>query len=213
VSTDHERQLLARARELADPGDLAEEVLGILGGARRAGLDPDALGGLIGAALALGAGSLRIYAASQHTSACDERQFLGHLAATEDDIAERLHAARQLASQASAARQAACAGLDAAEDALAAARAMAVTEPCQGCHGARAAAISAAQDTIADAQARITACEDALQTLGELSRQLRYALARIRAVPADLGETYEAVYTLLRRGGVMPHHGRWITGS
>lgn len=44
-------------------------------------------------------------------------------------------------------------------------------------------------------------------------KQLRYALARIRAVPADLGETYESVYHLLRRGGRMPHEGRWITGQ
>ncbi len=33
------------------------------------------------------------------------------------------------------------------------------------------------------------------------------------AVPSDLGETYESVYNLIRRGGVMPHQGCWITGE
>lgn len=40
----------------------------------------------------------------------------------------------------------------------------------------------------------------------ELTRRLRYALARIRDVPSDLGETYESVYNLIRRGG--PHAAR-----
>ena len=31
--------------------------------------------------------------------------------------------------------------------------------------------------------------------------------------PGDLGETYEAVYRLIRRGGHMPYEGRWITGE
>ena len=35
----------------------------------------------------------------------------------------------------------------------------------------------------------------------------------VEAVPSDLGETYESVYTLIRRGGVMPRHGRWVTGT
>ena len=63
MSTDYERQLLARARELADLGELAEGVRNILGGARRAGLDPDALGGLVGAAAALGTAGITVYAA------------------------------------------------------------------------------------------------------------------------------------------------------
>jgi hypothetical protein len=46
MGTDYERQLLARVR--------TETITTILGGGRRAGLDPDALGGLVGAATALG---------------------------------------------------------------------------------------------------------------------------------------------------------------
>jgi hypothetical protein len=70
----------------------------------------------------------------------------------------------------------------------------------------RSAAIAAAEAAIRDAQARIALCEDTLETFDELTRRPRYALARIRAVPSDLGETYESVYNLIRRGG--PHAAR-----
>jgi len=201
MSTDHERQLLARARGLADLGELTETVTGILGGARRAGLDPAALGGLVGAAAALGAAGIKVYAAGRGpgTRYADEREFLGALADAEDGIAERLKAAGRLHDQAVAA-------LDSALDALDAARAMRTGEPCDGCHGRKAAAI-------ADAEARVRLCEDAIEILEPLTARLRHALARIRAVPSDLGETYESVYNLIRRGGVMPYEGRWIEGA
>jgi hypothetical protein len=56
-------------------------------------------------------------------------------------------------------------------------------------------------------------CEDAADILAPLIAALRHALARAGAVPSDLGETYEAVYTLIRRGGRMPLAGRWLTGD
>jgi hypothetical protein len=96
--------------------------------------------------------------------------------------------------------------MDAALGALDDARAMHTREPCDGCHGRKAAAI-------ADAEARVGMCEAAIEVLEPLTARLRHALARIGAVPADLGETYESVYTLIRRGGTMPHQGRWITGD
>ena len=200
MSADYERQLLARARELADLGELAETATAILGGARRAGLDPDALGGLVGAAAALGTPGIKVYAAGKGpgTRYADEREFLGALADAEDDIAERLKATGRLHDQA-------VTSLDSALDALEAARAMHVKEKCDGCHGARAAAIAAAE-------ARVRLCEDAIEILEPLAARLRHALARIRAVPSDLGETYESVYNLIRRGGRMPHEGRWIEG-
>lgn len=198
--SDYERQLLARARELADLGELAEEVTAILGGGRRAGLDPDALGGLVGAAAVLGTAGITVYAAGKGpgTRYADEGEFLGALADAEDDIAERLKTAGRLHDQAVAA-------LDSALDALEAARAMRTGEPCDGCHGRKAAAI-------ADAEARVRLCEAAIEILVPLAAQLRHALARIRAVPSDLGETYESVYAMIRRGGVMPYEGRWIEG-
>ena len=128
-----------------------------------------------------------------------EGEFLGALADAEDDIAERLKAAGRLHDQAVTA-------LDSALDALEAARAMHTNEKCDGCHGQKAAAIAAAE-------ARVRLCEDAIEILVPLEARLRHALARIRAVPSDLGETYESVYNLIRRGGVMPHEGRWIEGA
>jgi hypothetical protein len=199
--TDHERQILARARELADLGELTETVTVILGGARRAGLDPDALAGLIGAAAALGGGGLAAYAAGRGPGIryADEGEFLGALADAEDDVAERLKAAGRLNDRIVTALDSALAALDAA-------RAMPVRKPCDGCHGAKAAAI-------AEAEARIRLCGDAVEVLEPLAARTWHALKRIRAVPSDLGETYESVYNLIRRGGRMPHEGRWIQGA
>ncbi len=213
--SDYERQLLARARELADVGELAETATGILGGGRRAGLDPDALGGLVGAAAALGAAGTAVYAAGRGPGVryAGERDFLSALADAEDDIAERLRTAVKLRDQATATLDAALDTLDAGRQALAAARAMPTRDKCDGCHNAKASAIAAAEAAIADAQERASLCEAAIDVLDPLITRLRHALGRLRAVPSDLGETYESVYTLIRRGGVMPYEGRWIEGA
>ena len=63
-----------------------------------------------------------------------------------------------------------------------------------GCHGQKAAAIAAAE-------ARVRLCEDAIEILVPLEARLRHALARIRAVPSDLGETYKSVYSLTAGAG------------
>ena len=196
-----EQQLLARARELADLGELADQITTMLGAARRAGLDPDALGGLVGAAAALDADGLEVYRAGRGAGAryADDRAFASDLADIEDELADRQHAAEDLAARVAAA-------LAAAELALGTARAMPVREPCNGCHAAKAAAIAAAE-------ARIALCEDADEILAELTARLHHALARLRAVPGDLGEVYESVCTLIRRGGRMPYEGRWIEGT
>jgi hypothetical protein len=201
MSAEYERRLLARARELADLDDIKDDVLQCLGGARHAGLDPDAITGLVGCAAALGAVSTATYSAGDGWSGqhADERAFLGHVSSIEDDIEERLHAAANLGEQAMAA-------LDAAQNDLEDAQAMSVTVPCDGCHNRRDAAIR-------DCQARIAICGQVIQMMGELAMRLRHALARLRAVPSDLGETYESVYNLIRRRGRMPHEGRWITGE
>ncbi len=215
MSTDGERRLLARARELASLGELAEEVTGILGGGRRAGLDLDALGGLVGAAAVLGAAGTAVYAAGRGPGSryADEREFLSALADAEDGIAERLRTAVNLRDQATAALDAALDALDAGRRALAAARAMPTRDKCDGCHNAKAAAIAAAEAAIAGAQERTSLCDAAIDVLDPLITRLRHALGRLRAVPSDLGETYESVYNLIRRGGVMPYEGRWIEGA
>jgi hypothetical protein len=228
MTAEYERRLLARARELADLHDLKDDTLACLGAARHAGLDPDALAGLVGCAAALGATSIESYRAGIGWSGrhADERHFLGHVAGIEDNIDERLHAIIQLGQQAATALGAARQDLQtargqfaAARRQLAAAHAMPVHLRCDGCHSRRRAAISAARTAVAEAEEfvreceiRIGICEDITRAAAALTRQLRHALARIRAVPADLGETYESVYHLIRRGGRMPHEGRWITG-
>ena len=212
MSAEQERQLLARARELADVEDLAEEVTSILGGARAGRLDPDALSGLTGAALALGEDGMRVYRAEGERFR-DDREFIEAVAEAEDEISGHLAAVQQLQREAAAALRRALADLDAARRQLAAARAMATRDPCNGCHQAKDAAIAAAEAEIRDCQQRAALCEAAGEVLAPLAARLQHALRRIRAVPEDLGETYESVYRLLRRGGVMPRDGDFLAGE
>jgi hypothetical protein len=199
--SDSERRLVARAEELDDTSELAETATGILGGGRAAGLDPDALSGLTGAALALGADSLTVYAAGTRRGPAqrfgDEGAFITAVADAEDDIDDQLRAAARLRAEVSTA-------LAAAEAALAAAYAMPSRTPAET--AARQAAIAAATE-------RVENCEYARDLLDVLTARLCRALTRIRAVPEDVGEVYESVYRLLHRGGVMPHEGGWLTGQ
>jgi acyl-CoA reductase-like NAD-dependent aldehyde dehydrogenase len=94
---------------------------------------------------------------------------------------------------------------------------MSTRQPCDGCHAARAAAISAAEAAVADAEARIAGaerrigiCEAAADILDPLAEGLARALARLRTVPQDLGEVYELIYEFVRSGGKLPRYGRWI---
>jgi hypothetical protein len=215
MGAEYERQLLARARRLLDLSDLRHDTLSCLGGARHAGLDPDALTGLVGCAAALGAASIDTYSAGDGWSGRhpDERHFLSHVASIEDDIEERLGDTVRLARETVTALEAARQDLHAARAQLAAAYALPTGEPCDGCHARRDAAITAAEALIRECEIRTGICEDIGQALTVLRQHLERARTRIRAVPADLGETYESVYRLIRRGGVMPYQGRWITGE
>ncbi|SRR5712691_8075774 len=200
MNADHEWRLLARAQELDDTSDLAEEITCILGGARAARLDPDALGGLTGAALALGEDGRQVYAAGpggQMTAFANDAGFLGAVAEAEDEVAGQLSAARNCRAEA-------CAAVSAARAAHAVARAMPAGTQEQA--ASRAAAL-------ADTAERIALARDAVEIAGTLAGRLERAACRLAAVPEDLGETYEAVYTLLRRGGVMPADGDWLTGE
>ena len=96
--------------------------------------------------------------------------------------------------------------MDAAQAALAAAYAMPVKDPCDGCHGAKEAAIQAAFG-------RIRLCEAADEILDPLAGRLRTALGRLRQVPEDLAEVYELVYEFIRKGGKLSVYARWIEGE
>ena len=152
MSADYERQLLARARRLTDLSDIKDAALACLGGARHAGLDPDALHGLVGCAAWLGATSLETYTAGEGWTGrhSDERHFLAHVSSIEDDIDERLGDTARLARQTGTALETARADLETARRQLAAARAMPIGEPCDGCHARQDAAISAAEALIAE---------------------------------------------------------------
>ena len=209
MGAEYERQLLARARRLLDLSDLKDDTLSCLGAARHAGLDPDALTGLVGCAAALGATSTGTYSAGDGWTGRhpDERAFLNHVASIEDEIDERLGDAARLARETETALEAAREDLRTTRVHLAAARALPASHP------RRAAMIAAAEARIAECRIRVGICEEIGEALDSLTARLRHALARLRAVPSDLGETYESVYRLIRRGGHLPHEGRFITGE
>ena len=228
MGIEHERRLLARARRLVDLSEIKSNALSCLGGARHAGLDPEALAGLVGCAAALGADGIETYTAGHGWTGKhpDDRHLLAHVASIVDDIEERAGDMARLDRQTAAALDAARLDLADAHDQLTAARrqlatacALPLYRPCGGCHRRRAAAIEAAEEAVAAAQAwinecgiRIGMCEEIRRAMEALIQRLRIALARLRAVPADLGDTYEAAYRLVRAGGHLPYEGRWITG-
>lgn len=186
--TGYEESLLARAEVLEDTGELVQEITGILAGAQRAGVDPAAVISLTAAACALDPGAVTSYDAGDQQDRRSAGRFdsdtamLEAVADAEDDTAERLREAGKLQEQAAAA-------MDAAQAALEAAYAMGVNDPCDGCHGAKEAAI-------ADAERRISLGEATTAVLDPLVLRLQAALVRLRQVPHDLGEVYELVCEL-----------------
>jgi hypothetical protein len=189
VTTTYEASLLARAHDLAEAAaELGGAIAAVLlGGARAAGLDPRSYAPLAGAALALGAARVAVYRAAGPAHPGDAA-FLSDNADAEDDARDLLAAAGSLAEAVTAALDAA---LDDSDD----------------------AGEDDDEDLGDDAAERAALCEEALGVLGELEQRLRHAIARLQAVPAALGETYESVYALIRSGGRMPREGRWITGE
>src|SRR5947207_12006801 len=152
-----EQALLMRAEVLEEADELAQAITAILAGAQRAGVDPAAVTSLAAAARALDPGASTSYDAGSQ----DDRQggggyesdaaMLEAVSETEDDVRDRLREVQQLRERVLAALDAALEALAAARAALAAAQAAPVKEKCDGCHAARAAAISAAGVAIADA--------------------------------------------------------------
>jgi len=229
MRADLEWRLLARARELADLSGLRADTQACLGAARHAGLDPQATAGLTGCALALGATSRAAYTADAGWTAAhaDQHHFLAHVDDIDAYLAGHLRGVIRLGRDAAAALDAARQDLADAQGQLAdgcaqlaAARALPTGRPCDGCHAARAAAISAAEaavqaaaDSVRECETRISIGEDITSFAEDLMRRLRHAQARIRAVPADLAETYQPVYVLIGRGGALPRDGRWLTGT
>jgi hypothetical protein len=232
MSGEEERHY-TRAEMLEETGELAQAVTGILSGAQDAGVDPRAVISLTAALRALDPGASTSYAAGSRKDRQDgagygsDGEFLEALADAEDQVRERLREVKELQERVSLAmdraqrdlRQARR-DLGAARAGLAAACAMPTSEPCRGCHSARAAAIAAAEAAIAEAGARIKdaerragICEAAADILGPLAERLAQALTQLQTVPHDLGEVYELVYAFVCSGGKLPRCGRWIEGE
>jgi hypothetical protein len=218
IMSGYEEQLHARAEELDETSGLASALTEIHAGAAAAGVDRQAVVNLEAAITVLGedvpayrAGSR----ADRHPGGGygSDVEFLEALSDAEDEIRDWLHAAVLLYSQVGETLGRARNDLARARRDLAAAYAMATREPCNGCHGAKAAAIAAAEAAIADAQRRARICEAAGEILESLAERLRATLARLCQVPADLGEAYELIHEFIRGGGQMPHAGRWVTGT
>ena len=227
---DEERQVCVIAEMLADLDDLTAAAAVALDGAQGAGVDPRAVAGLKSALVTLDPGASVTYDAGSRltrrrgTGYASDGEFLEAVADAEDQIQVRCREVSDLRKRVTAALDRAGEDLGQARRdltearaALAAAYAMATKDPCNGCHGAREAAIMAAQAAvddaetrIADAQQRIALCETAAEILGPLAAALTAALERIRRVAPDLGEVYELVYTFVRGGGKLPDYARWI---
>lgn len=192
-----------RAEDLADEmEEVAAAVTVILAAARAARLDPDALRGLVGAAFALGADQIAVYMAGSRgePAFAGEAQFMAAVSDAEDDAEDLLRAALRLRGQVRDSHAAAAT----ARIALAAAHLIPARTREQR---------AARTEAIARAVQRIDTCNAALDVLAALVSRLQYALRRLRAVPSDLGETYESVYNLIRRGGRMPYDGDFIAGT
>lgn len=201
----YEETLVARAEVLEDAGELVQAITAVLAGAQGAGADPGAVISLQDAVRALDPGAGTGYDAGskkdRHPGGGyrSDGEFLDAAAGAEGDVLERLREAEKLQEQLAAA-------MDAAQAALDAAYAMPVKEPCDGCHGAKEAAIQAALS-------RIRLCEIAAEILDPLAGRLSAALAGLRRVPEDLGEVYQLVYEFIRKGGRLPVYARWIEGE
>jgi phage-related minor tail protein len=180
----------------------------------RARVDPRATSGLIGAALTLGAGDITVILriASPGVVMPDDAQMVSHTSDLEGDVGEILKAARDLREEAES-------ELDSAQAAAAAAYA-AREEAESAQYAARNSRDAAAADVklaeaeaaLNEAMARISDCECALEILAQAIERLGYALACLQRVPDDLAVTYEAAYNHLRRGGVLPHSGDFLSG-
>lgn len=77
-------------------------------------------------------------------------------------------------------------------------------------HDAAARARAETEDDGREAAASAADCAAALEVLGRTDQLLRYARDMLRSVPADLGEAYEAPARLTAAGGRMPHSGDFI---
>jgi len=198
----------ALAEQLA--GDLREPGFGAAAAnasACRARVDPFALRGLVGAAMALTEGEA-LHALWGPEPPCPDAVTL--VSWTENLEAHVAALLRRCGDLGRAARAEHDAAVQARADAAVTARAAVAAAEIPGRRDAAEAALGGTRARAEEASRVITDCAATLEILGEADCKLRYALDLLRAVPADLGEVYEAPAALTARGGTMPHSGDFI---
>ena len=176
----------SQAETLADTEELGGDVALMAGRCRATGLDPRAFAPIMGAAMALGArpSAIMDYAYSSDQELIEE--LLEHASA----IYQRELDTIRLWSQAAAARQWAIASYTTAQ---------ALNPP--------------DYEAMRRWRAVWADCDAALEVLTNIPRRLRAARTRLTMAPAELGDTYQAVYDTLAQDRVMPYDGRWLTGE
>ena len=227
----YEEQLHARAEMLEETSELAAAVTAILAGASSAGLDPHAIVSLRAAITELDpAGAPPGYQAGSRTGRHpgsgygSDAEFLEAVSDAEDQTLDGLRDTGQLQEQVIAALDVAQTTGTAQRDLQPPGRTWPPRTPCPPRTVMAATAArpprsppprqpSPGGGTVRDAERRISICEDTAEILDSLTRRLQAALQALRQVPHDLGEVYELIYAFIRRGGKMPHPGRWITGE
>lgn len=216
MTAEKKRQLLARATEISEDEELVEMLVLILARARSSRVEPDALRGLEKAIEALDGdpkpAMRRRYGDRFGHYATDVEMFEA-LREADAEMMEVADEVNELDEEAQADRRRALADRRQAETDLARAQAMAVSNPCDGCHDARAAAIAQAQMKIADAQERFQYAVDAIEILGDEETELPIAIAAIRTVPDTYEDVYAPELVLIRQDAQsMPRDGDFITG-
>lgn len=183
----------ARAERLADTEEPADTLADIAGRCHATGLDPDVYRPVIVAAVIL-----------------DKRPQKGpawandvELVETVEDVTDEF---RAIAAAVNAFNAEVTQALERAEQDLAAAqRDLRSARDDDEAASARAA-VAEVQRTIAD-------CMEALEILVDAAQRLAFVLAKLLAVPDELGDTYAAAYDTVRRGHRLPHDGRFLGAS
>jgi hypothetical protein len=182
-----------KAAALADTEDLADELAETAGRCHATGLDPDVYRSVIVATVILDKRPQR------GPAWANDVELINRIEDLTTNVRIKAADINTFAAEVQRALKQAEAALAAAQQAL---RSAETDEDAAAAH----AAIAAAQRTIAD-------CMGALGILADAAQRLAFVLAKLLAVPDELGDTYAEAYETVRRGHVLPHDGRWLGQS
>lgn len=185
---------LTFAEDIREPGFACAR---LNGSAWAAGVNPQATGGLIGAALALTAGEAGALLWTSDRPCGSDQVLVEAAEEIEGYLVSMLRCASGMAAAWRADRAAACAAAADARAAMASA--------------ANPQARAAAENALGAASAVIADCDAALEIIDGAGQRLAHALDCLRRVPVDLDSTYETPYLYVREGGELPYGGDFLT--